>query len=141
MKHARSFRDLVVYQQTRQLAKEIFLITKRFPKEETYSLTDQVRRSSRAIGAQIAEAWAKRKYERHFVSKLTDADGEQQETQHWIETAWDCEYITTEERDRLLTDCSTLGRMLQSMMDKSSSFCGEHADRVQEDHAEYFLNQ
>jgi len=82
--HAESFRDLVVYKNARKLAKSIFELTKSFPKEEMYSLTDQVRRSSRSVGAQIAEAWAKRRYKKHFVSKLADADGEQQETQHWI---------------------------------------------------------
>lgn len=92
MEYVKSFKDLEVYKLSRQLAKEIFEVSKKFPKEEMYSLTDQVRRSSRSIGAQIAEAWAKRRYEKHFVSKLTDADGEQQETQHWIETALDCSY-------------------------------------------------
>ncbi len=76
MAHAKSFRDLDVYKLSRELAKEIFELSKSFPKEEIYSLTDQVRRSSRSIGAQILEAWAKRRYERHFTSKLTDADGE-----------------------------------------------------------------
>jgi four helix bundle protein len=78
--HANSFRDLVVYQKARELSREIFQISKSFPRDETFSLTDQIRRSLRAIGANIAEAWAKRRYEKHFVSKLTDADGEQQET-------------------------------------------------------------
>ena len=81
MKHAKSFKDLEIYQLARELAREIYGLTKTFPKEEKYSLTDQVRRSSRSVGAQIAEAWAKRRYERHFVSKLTDADGKQLETQ------------------------------------------------------------
>jgi len=76
------------------LAKEIFSITKSFPRDEMFSLTDQIRRSSRSVGAQIAEAWAKRKYEKHFISKLTDADGEQQETQHCIEIALDCTYLS-----------------------------------------------
>ncbi len=80
--YARSFRDLVGYQKSRQLAREIYHSTLTFPKDELHSLTDQIRRSSRSIGAQVAEAWAKRRYEKHFVSKLTDADGEQQETQH-----------------------------------------------------------
>ena len=84
MTYAKSFRELEVYKLSRELAGEIFQISKSFPKEETYSLTDQIRRSSRSIGAQIAEAWAKRRYEKHFISKLTDADGEQQETQHWL---------------------------------------------------------
>jgi four helix bundle protein len=75
MKHADSFKDLEVYELSRQLAKEVFEVSKGFPREEMYSLTDQVRRSSRSIGAQLAEAWGKRKYEKHFVSKLTDADG------------------------------------------------------------------
>ncbi len=90
MEYVKGYRELEVYKLSRQLAKEIFEVSKKFPKEEMYSLTDQVRRSSRSVGAQIAEAWAKRKYEKHFVSKLTDADGEQQETQHWIETSLDC---------------------------------------------------
>ena len=92
--YAKSFKDLEVYQLVRQLSLEIFKTSKSFPKEEMYSLTDQIRRSSRSVGAQIAEAWAKRRYKKHFISKLTDADGEQQETQHWIETALDCGYIT-----------------------------------------------
>ena len=78
MEHAKSYKELEVYKLARQLSKEIYEITKGFPKEEMYSLTDQIRRSSRSVGAQIAEAWAKRKYEKHFISKLTDADGEQQ---------------------------------------------------------------
>lgn len=84
MEYVKSFRELEVYRLARQLSKEIFEISKTFPKEEMYSLTDQVRRSSRSIGGQIAEAWGKRRYEKHFISKLTDADGEQLETQHWI---------------------------------------------------------
>ena len=96
MKHANSFRDLEVYTLASQLAKEVFEISKTFPKEERYSLTDQLRRSSRSTGAQIAEAWAKRRYVAHFVSKLTDADGEQQEAQHWLGTARACQYITEE---------------------------------------------
>lgn len=123
--HARSFRDLIVYQKTKQLTKEIFEITKSFPREEMYSLTDQVRRSSRAIGAQIAEAWAKRRYERHFVSKLTDADGEQQETQHWIDTSSDCGYVGRELQDQLNLKLAEVGRMIGGMISKSSQFCNE----------------
>ncbi|MEQ8364040.1 MAG: four helix bundle protein [Cyclobacteriaceae bacterium] len=102
---------------------EIFRETKTFPKEEMYSLTDQVRRSSRSIGAQIAEAWAKRRYEKHFLSKLTDADGEQQETQHWLETALDCDYITKEKAGELLLQYASIGKMLGAMMNKSEQFC------------------
>lgn len=123
MKHAKSFRDLEVYKLARQLAREIFEVTKSFPKEEMYSLTNQIRKSSRSVGAQIAEAWAKRRYEKHFISKLTDADGEQQETQHWIETALDCAYISDKQVKDWLERYASIGRMLNSMMDKSSQFC------------------
>lgn len=123
MEYVESYKDLEVYKSARQLAKEIFSITKNFPRDEMFSLTDQIRRSSRSIGAQIAEAWAKRLYEKHFISKLTDADGEQQETQHWIEIANDCGYLTTESTANLLQQCSSIGRMLNSMIKKSDSFC------------------
>ena len=88
-----------------------------------YSLTDQMRRSSRSTGAQIAEAWAKRKYPKHFISKLTDADGEQLETQHWIETALDCQYFSAEVGEELLLQYQSVGKMLNSMISKASSFC------------------
>lgn len=129
---ARSFRDLVVYQRQRELARRIFEVTKSFPVEERFALTDQVRRSSRSIGAQIAEAWAKRDYERHFVSKLTDADAEQQEAQHWIETATDCAYLTSAQRTTLLDLCAEIGRMLHSMKDRAADFCPT-SPRVRED--------
>jgi four helix bundle protein len=135
-----SFRELIVYRKSRALAQDIFQLTKRFPREETYSLTDQVRRSSRSIGAQIAEAWAKRPYERHFLSKLTDADAEQQETQHWLETAHDCGYINREELQKLLALCVEIGRMLQSMMNKSAQFCNtDEQNRIREDDPVYFV--
>jgi four helix bundle protein len=125
MDYVKSFKDLEVYKLSRKLSKDIFDISKKFPKEEMYSLTDQVRRSSRSVGAQIAEAWAKRRYEKHFLSKLTDADAEQQETQHWIETANDCTYLSEEMTTQLLKQYITLGKMLGSMMNKSDIFCNE----------------
>src|SRR5882672_2351142 len=97
-----SYRELEVYKLSRQLSKEVFQASKQFPKEEMYSLTDQMRRSSRSVGAQIAEAWSKRKYEKHFVSKLADSVGEQAETEHWIETAMDCSYLSEETATILL---------------------------------------
>jgi four helix bundle protein len=138
MQHAESFRDLVVYQKARVVSRRFFELSKAFPDEERCSLTDQGRRSSRSIGAQIAEAWAKRGYEKHFVSKLTDADGEQQETQHWIDTALDCGYLTQQAREELVDDLERVGRMLQSMMDKADLFCGQPANRVREDAVDYF---
>ncbi len=123
MEYVTSFRELEVYKRARKLAREIFEVSKRFPREEIYALTDQIRRASRSVGGQIAEAWGKRRYERHFMSKLTDADGEQMETQHWIETALDCAYLQKEQADILLQECSSIGKMLSSMMDKASLFC------------------
>jgi len=127
MEYVKSFRDLEVYKLDRKLSREIFDITKTFPKEEMYSLTDQIRRSSRSVGAQIAESWAKRKYEKHFISKLTDAEGEQLETQLWIETASDCSYISKEIAENLLNQYYSVGKMLGSMMSKAESFCTKPA--------------
>jgi four helix bundle protein len=140
LEYASSFRDLIVYRKARELSLSIFKITKRFPKEETYSLTDQIRRSSRSIGAQIAEAWAKRRYEKHFVSKLTDSDGEQQETQHWVETALDCEYISQADANTLLEKCFEIGRLLGGMIAKSEQFCNPSPYQVRDDQAKYFVN-
>lgn len=121
--HAKSFKDLEVYKQSRDLAKKIFELTNNYPNEERYSLTDQVRRSSRSIGAQIAESWGKRRYENHFILKITDADSEQYETQHWIEVSFECKYISEKTRDDLISKCETIGKMLNSMINKSSLFC------------------
>jgi four helix bundle protein len=136
--YVNSFRDLLVYQKSRQLAQAIFEVTKQFPKEEMYSLTDQMRRSSRSIGAQVAEAWAKRRYEKHFLSKLTDADGEQQETQHWLETAVDCQYLTKTEAAMLLAHCEEIGRLIGGMMNKTDTFC--HPNTLRESAPDYFIN-
>lgn|SRR5574341_232315 len=140
LEYASSFRDLIVYRKARELSLAIFKLTKRFPKEEDYSLTDQIRRSSRSIGAQIAEAWAKRRYEKHFISKLTDSDGEQQETQHWIETASDCEYISQEEANALLERCFEIGRLLGGMIAKAEQFCNPSPYQVRDEQADYFAN-
>lgn len=123
MTYVKSFRDLEVFRLAKEVSKEVFILSKSFPKEETYSLTDQIRRSSRSVGAQIAEAWGKRRYEHHFISKLTDADSEQLETQHWIDEAEECGYIKAETSKQLLQKCESIGKMLQSMIDKSSTFC------------------
>lgn len=130
--YARSFRDLIVYQRQRELARRIFEVSKLFPREEAFSLTDQMRRSSRSIGAQIAEAWAKRDYERHFLSKLTDAGAEQNETEHWIETACDAGYLVDGQARELLNFCHEIGRMLRSMKDHSTDFCPNGSTRGRE---------
>jgi four helix bundle protein len=123
MNYVSSFKDLEVYKISRTLSAEIFQLSRQFPKEEKYSLTDQIRRSSRSVGAQIAEAWGKRKYVNHFISKLSDADSEQLETQHWLEVASECQYLNETDKFKALKRCESIGRMLQSMMDKSSLFC------------------
>ena len=140
MQHAESFRDLMVYQRARTVARRFFDLSKAFPQEERYSLTDQGRRSSRSIGAQIAEAWAKRRYEKHFVNKLSDADGEQQETQHWVDTALDCGYLTRQTRDELVDELQRIGRMLQSLIDKADQFCDASERSVREDADGYFVD-
>ena len=123
MNYVKSFKELEVYKISRDISKRVFFLSQKFPLEEKYSLTDQVRRSSRSIGAQIAEAWGKRKYEKHFISKLSDADAEQFETQHWLEVANECHYLDENDRMELVLLCESIGKMLQSMMDKASLFC------------------
>jgi len=138
--HAKSFKELRVYQKTRQVSRDVFILTKSFPKEEMYSLTDQIRRASRSIGAQIAEAWGKRRYEKSFVSMLTDANAEQMETQHWVEEALDCGYVTSDNANLLNSDLEEIGRMLNSMIDKSDSFCSPPGTTLREPETEYFIN-
>ena len=118
-----SFRDLNVYQAAKQLQRTIFVLSKQFPRTEAYALTDQVRRSSRSIGANIAEAWHKRDYPAHFLSKLSDADAEQGETQHWIESALDCEYINAGECHSAIESCKAIGRMLGKMKAQPDKWC------------------
>src|ERR1043166_4149419 len=122
--YAKSFKDLLVYQEAREVSREAFRLSKSFPREEMYSLTGQFRRAARSVGAQIAEAWGKRRYEKHFVNKLTDADAEQMETQHWIGEALDCGYLSSTDAAQMNSRLEEIGRMLNSMMEKSGSFCG-----------------
>ncbi len=136
--YARSFKDLRVYQRTREVSRAVFQLSRKFPKEEMYSLTDQLRRVARSVGAQVAEAWGKRRYEKHFVSKLTDADAEQMETQHWVGEALDCGYISPAEAGQLNSGLEEIGRMLNSMIEKSDSFCGLPDGQLREPATEYF---
>jgi four helix bundle protein len=140
MIYAKSFRDLVVYQKAKAVSRIIFELSKTFPKEETYSLTDQIRRSSGSIGAQIAEAWGKRRYKKHFVSKLTDSDSEQLETQHWVGDAADCKYITRDQEKDLIERLSEIGRMLNSMIKKADRFCGAEPNLIREAVSDYIVS-
>jgi len=103
-----------------------------------YSLTDQFRRAVRSIGAQVAEAWGKRRYEKHFVSKLTDADAEQMETQHWVAEALDCGSLSPSDAAQLNSALVEIGRMLNSMIEKSDSFCRSPGVILREEATDYF---
>ena len=118
----RTYRDLNVYQLSYKLAMEIFRITKKFPKEETYSLTTQIRKSSRSVPANIGEGWAKRKYENVFLRHLNDANGSCEETKIWLDFSRDCKYITIEEHDRIINGYNEVGAMLNSLMQNWQTF-------------------
>ena len=112
----KTYRDLNVYQKSYQLAMDIFFLSKKFPKEETYSLTDQIRRSSRSIPANIAEGWAKRKHENIFLTHLLDSNGSCEETKIWLDFAKDCGYISNDEHHGLFNQYNEIGAMLNSML-------------------------
>lgn len=118
----RGHRDLRVFQLAYRLAMEIFQLTKLFPREEIYSLTDQIRRSSRSVAANIAEGFRKRRYPNMLISKLTDCDGEATETQVWLDFALDCGYMSQENHDRLTAGYEEVGRMLSGMMANPGRF-------------------
>jgi four helix bundle protein len=117
-----SAKELTVYKLAYELAMEIFEITKRFPAEEKYALTSQIRRSSRSVCLNLREAWAKRRYEAHFLSKLSDCDGENNETDSALDFAKDCGYISLKQHQTLIGKCAEIGRMLGGMMKKYESF-------------------
>lgn len=118
-----SFRDLEVYNLARAEAKRIFVFTKSFPMEERFSLTDQIRRASRAVGSMIAEAWARRRYPAAFINKLNEALGESMETQAWPDSSLDCGYLTPEQHCEQDNSWQRVGSMLTRMMEKADSFC------------------
>ena len=121
--YAKNYRELFVYKKAMTLADDIFKTSMGFPKEEVFSLTDQIRRSSRSVGAQIAEAWGKRLYIKHFVSKLTDAEAELNETEHWIDISHRCGYLSNTSRIDLLRQCHAIKTLLGGMIKKASLFC------------------
>jgi four helix bundle protein len=117
-----SAKELEVYQTSYQLAMRIFNVSKNFPAEERYALTSQIRRSSRSVAMNLREAWAKRRYEAHFLSKLTDCDGENSETDTSLDFALDCEYITNAEHQELTEANHSVGRMLGAMISHPEPF-------------------
>jgi len=118
----RSAKDLDVYRKAYEPAMLIFRVSERFPDEERYGLTGQVRRSSRSVCMCFREAWAKRRYRAHFISQLTDCDGENSETDTSLDFANDCGYISVEEQDDLTARCAEVGRMLGAMMQRPDPF-------------------
>jgi len=109
-------KDLKVFQMAYRLAIEIFHLSKNFPSEERYSLTDQIRRSSRSVAVNIAEGYRKRQYPKAFVNKLSDSDGEATETQVWLEFSKDCGYLSIENYQKLTKEYEEVGRMLGGMI-------------------------
>ena len=120
---ARSFCDLNVYREAGETAQKIFELSREFPAEERYSLTDQIRRSSRAVKAMIAEAWGRRRYKAVFVNKLDEALGEATETESWLDDARDAQYLSTEEFNALDSKYISIGQMLSRMIDRADDFC------------------
>ena len=116
------FTELRVYQRAFELAARIFVISKRWPIDERFALTDQIRRAARSVGANIAEAWGKRRYEAHFLSKLSDADTENHEVEHWLLTAHRDGYLTDGELSSLLDEKREIGKMLGAMLQNPSPF-------------------
>src|ERR1700724_4173156 len=120
---ARTFRDLKVYQLAEEAAQIIFLLSRQFPVEERYFLTDQVRRSSRAVKAMVAEAWGRRRYKAVFVNKLDEALGEATETQSWLDDARNAGCLSPEKFEALNSQYIAIGRMLSRMIDRAHDFC------------------
>ena len=119
----RSFRDLDVYILARDEAKKIFVISKGFPNDEKFSLTDQIRRSSRAVNAMIAEGWARRRYPAAFINKIDEALGEAMETQAWLDHAVDCGYLARAQYRSLDDSWQKIGAMLNRMIQRTDDFC------------------
>jgi len=117
------FKELIVYKKAHKLAMDIFEVSKTFPKEEKFSLTDQIRRSSRSVSSCIAESWAKRRYIKSFINKLTDSLGEEYETEDWLDYALDCGYITKEINAKLLADYDEVRKMLIAMINNPEKWC------------------
>jgi four helix bundle protein len=121
----KSFRDLNVYKLARQETQKIYLRSRNFPTEEKYSLTDQIRRSSRAVKAMVAEAWARRRYRAVFINKIDEALGEATETQSWLDDCLDCGYISVDEFKQMDAAWQSIGAMLNQMIARADDFCGK----------------
>jgi len=123
MSKIESFRELKVYRMAHQHAQTIFERSQQFPKEEKYALTDQIRRSSRAVTALLAEAWARRQYRAAFINKVNQALGEAMETQSWLDHARSCGYLDEDEYASLDDSWAHIGAMLRRMIQRADGFC------------------
>lgn len=119
-----TFKDLTVYKKAFEQAMEIFRLTKQFPPEEKYSLTDQIRRSSRSICVNLAEAYRKRQYEAHFLSKVSDSDAENSETQVWLDFAFASQYIPEDVHQQLYQSSEEIGRLISDMLSNPKKYIG-----------------
>ena len=117
-----SFTDLLAFKKSFSLAMKIFKISKTFPKEEKYSLTDQIRRSSRSVSANISEAYRKRQYPKHFASKLSDSDAENSETLTWLMFALKCDYLDKNTFDNLVSESKEVGKLINFMINNPGKF-------------------
>ena len=125
MAHISSYKELRVYQAAMSAAMRIFELTKKFPIEERYSLTDQIRRSSRSVCSNIGEAWRKRRYRAHFISKLSDSEGEAEETRVWLEVSWRCGYVSEAEASDLDQEYDRIIGQLVRMIDRPEQWLVE----------------
>ncbi len=146
MNHVKHFRELRTYDNARQAAKMIFEASQRFPKEEKYSLTDQIRRASRAVKALIAEAWGRRRYRASFAHKLVEALGEANEVQSWLDDVLDCGYADLEWYEAMMERYRVIAGMISRMIDHADEFCPNDPDtdyRVREPlpDSEWFVTQ
>lgn len=135
---AKAFWNLVVYRRSRELQGRVFQFSRALPRDEERSLKDQMRRASRSVGAQIAEAWGKRDYIKHFTSKLSDAQSENLETQHWLITASDDGYLDQKLGHELFAKSLEVGRMLNAMTERAAEFCPD-GNNLREESAEWFV--
>jgi len=118
-----SFKEMIAYRKGFEMSQLVYKLSKKFPKEETYSLTDQIRRSSRSVTANFGEGYRKRRYPAHFVSKMTDCDAENAETQVWLDHALACEYVTKADIAPILSLTEEVGKLLGHMIDPPEKYC------------------
>ncbi len=117
-----TYKDLISYKKAYELAMKVFHISKKFPPEEKYSLTDQIRRSSRSVCTNIAESYKRRRYKAYFISKLNDSETENTETEVWLDFAFDCNYLSKVDHEQMITLNTEVGKLLWYMIQNPDKF-------------------